>query len=230
MVKKWTWMNRTILYLYHKYKNRHLVKFWYSTYLSSRCEFEGMNMVCQHSSYYGRMGLGSYIGGNSHLNADIGRFTSIANGVTCVNATHPMKAPFATTSPLFYSLDRSKTPQKETFAKKQMVREFRYIDHEREIDIRIGNDCWIGADATIVGGVEIHDGAVVLANAWVTKDVPPYAIVGGTPAKIIGYRYDEEAITFLLRIKWWNNSVEWFNENWELLCDIDKLKEYYKVN
>lgn len=43
------------------------------------------------------------------------------------------------------------------------------------------------------------------------------------------YRYDKETITFLLRIKWWNNSVEWFHENWELLCDIDKLEEYYKV-
>lgn len=176
------------------------------------------------------MGLGTYIGNNTHLNADIGRFTSIANGVTCVNATHPMRAPFATTSPLFYSLDRSKTPHKETFAKKQMVKEFRYYDSEREIDVKIGNDCWIGADATIIGGVEIHDGAVVLANAWVTKDVPPYAIVGGTPAKIIGYRYDDETINFLLKVKWWNNSIEWFCENWQLLCDIDKLKEYYKLS
>ena len=74
---------------------------------------------------------------------------------------------------------------------------------------------------------EIHDGAVVLANAVVTKDVPSYAIVGGVPAKIVGYRYDEETIIFLNKIKWWNNNPEWFEKNWKLLCDIDKLKGYY---
>ena len=66
-----------------------------------------------------------------------------------------------------------------------------------------------------------------MAHAVVTKDVPPYAIVGGIPAKVIGYRYDEETIDFLLKIKWWNNDINWFKENWELLCDLDKLKAYY---
>ena len=50
---------------------------------------------------------------------------------------------------------------------------------------KIGNDCWFGSDVTLIGGVEVHDGAVVLAHAVVTKDVPPYAIVGGVPAKVI---------------------------------------------
>jgi len=197
--------------------------------MSHRSEFEGLNMVCPNTSYYGRMGLGSYIGSNCHLNADIGRFTSIASGVTCVNATHPMKEPFVTTCPLFFSLDTTKNPQHITFAKKQMVEEFRYYDKKREIDIKIGNDCWIGAEATIIGGVEIGDGAVILANAWVTKDVPPYAIVGGTPAKVIDFRYDKETIDFLLQAKWWNNSMEWFRKNWKLLCDIERLKKHYQT-
>ena len=76
--------------------------------------------------------------------------------------------------------------------------------------------------------MEIADGAVVLSHAVVTKDVPPYAIVCGIPAKVIGYRYDEETINFLLQIKWWNNSPAWFEEHWVLLNDIEKLKEYYK--
>ena len=79
----------------------------------------------------------------------------------------------------------------------------------------------------IIGGVHIADGAVVLAGAVVTKNVPPYAIVGGVPAKIIRYRYDEETISFLLQAQWWNNTEDWFKENWKLLTDIDKLKAYY---
>ena len=227
LLKRNKFISGLFLYIYHKLKNRHLVKFFYSSHLSHRCEFEGMNMVGSKSSFYGRMGLGTYIGADSHLNADIGRFTSIAGGFSCVNATHPMKAPFVTTCPLFFSLDTNKNPQQITFARKQMVEEFRYYAKQREIDVNIGNDCWIGANVTFIGGINVGDGAVVLANAWVTKDVPPYAIVGGTPAKIMDYRYDKATIEFLIEIKWWNNSIEWFQENWELLCDIEKMKSDY---
>ena len=83
-------------------------------------------------------------------------------------------------------------------------------------------------DVNLIGGVEIGDGAVVLSRAVVTKDVPPYAIVGGIPAKVIGYRYDKETINFLLHTKWWDNTPERFEEYWDLLNDIEKLKEYYK--
>lgn len=68
--------------------------------------------------------------------------------------------------------------------------------------------------------------AVVLANAVVTKDVPPYAIVGGVPAKVIGYRFDEETIQFLLNTQWWNNSEEWFEKK---LGANDRFKEVQKV-
>lgn len=79
-------------------------------------------------------------------------------------------------------------------------------------DIIIGNDVWIGAKSTIMSGVKIGDGAIVAAGALVTKDVEPYSIVGGNPAKHLKYRFDEEDIKGLLEIKWW----EW-NE--------DKIKE-----
>ncbi len=185
-------------------------------------------MVGMHSSFYGKMGLGSYISGHTRLNADIGRFTSIGPNVKVINATHPMKEPFVTTSPLFFSLDRSKNPEHETFAKKQMFHEFRYYDKERQIDIYIGNDCWIGTDVTFIGGIVVHDGAVVLAKALVTKDVPPYAIVGGVPARVIGYRYDEDTIKWLLDTKWWNKSKEWLQKNWELLCNMDDFIKFIK--
>lgn len=222
------WFKRLLLFVSHKIKNRKLVKFSYSTYLSHRCEFEGMNMVGEHSAYYGRMGMGSYIGSNTQMNADIGRFSSIGPNVRVVNATHPMKEPFATTCPLFFSTDRSKNPLHETFAQRQMVEEFRYFEKERQIDINIGHDCWIGEGVTFIGGTQVHDGGVVLAGAYVAKDVPPYAIVGGVPAKVIGYRYDEETIAFLLNTKWWDKDNEWLKQNWELLCDIEKLKASLK--
>ena len=79
----------------------------------------------------------------------------------------------------------------------------------------------------IVGGIKIEDGAIVLAGAVVTKDVPPYAIVGGIPAKIVAYRYDSETIKFLLHIKWWNNSKDWLRKNWVLMCDMNELKKYF---
>lgn len=69
--------------------------------------------------------------------------------------------------------------------------------------IIVGNDCWIGRGATVMGGTRIHNGAVVAANAVVTKDVPPYAIVGGNPAKIIGYRCCADTIEKLQKISWW---------------------------
>lgn len=79
---------------------------------------------------------------------------------------------------------------------------------ERKGEIIIGNDCWIGHNVQIMGGVVIHDGAVIAANSVVTKDVPPYAVVGGNPAKIIKYRFKPEICHGLQRIAWWNWSSE----------------------
>lgn len=73
-------------------------------------------------------------------------------------------------------------------------------------DINIGNDVWIGANATIMDNLTIGDGAVIAAGSVVVKDVPPYAIVGGNPAKLIRYRFSPEQIAALLRIQWWNRA------------------------
>lgn len=75
---------------------------------------------------------------------------------------------------------------------------------KRKGEVLIGNDVWIGSDVSIMGGVTIHNGAVIAANSVVTKDVPPYAIVGGNPAKIIKYRCKEDTIHKLNQICWWN--------------------------
>ena len=85
----------------------------------------------------------------------------------------------------------------------------------RKRQIIIGNDVTIGANVTIMGGVTIGNGAVVGANSLVTKDVPPYAIVGGNPAKIIKYRFDDDVVIKLNEIKWWNWEEEKIKENAE---------------
>ena len=103
----------------------------------------------------------------------------------------------------------------------------RYYDKRKKIDVKIGSDCWIGEGVFLVGGIEIADGAMVLAHAVVTHNVPPYAIVGGVPAKIIGYRYDDETIQFLLKVQWWNKPIQWLKENWELLSDLKKFKQTF---
>lgn len=100
------------------------------------------------------------------------------------------------------------------------------------LDVEIGNDVWIGRDALILAGVSIGDGAVIAARSVVTTDVPPYAIVGGIPAKIIRYRFDDDVINRLLKLKWWNmpesllrkNLAIFYSSNMtEVLARIEKL-------
>jgi acetyltransferase-like isoleucine patch superfamily enzyme len=95
-------------------------------------------------------------------------------------------------------------------------------------DIYVGNDVWIGSEACILSGVTIGDGAVIGARAIVTKDVPPYAIAAGNPARVVKYRFDPEIIQKLLKIQWWNWSDEEIKAaTYSLLSpNIDEFIEY----
>lgn len=97
-------------------------------------------------------------------------------------------------------------------------------------DIVIGNDVWLGSGVRILSGVTIGDGAVIGASACVTKNVPPYAIVGGVPAKVIGFRYDKDIICKFLEMKWWDWEYEYIYDAVPLLQSMqyEKLFEYYK--
>lgn len=215
-------------YILCKYKWGKKCKFGFNTEIDTKSTFEGMSQIHPHTYFKGKLGFGSYIGSHSCLSANIGKFTSIAPYVRCNIGTHPYTEPYVTTSPCFFSLNPRHSQNGSTFADKQLFDEVSLYDKQNGIAIKIGSDCWIGEGAFFAGGIKIGDGAVVLAHAVVTKDIPPYAIVGGVPAKIIKYRYDKETIEFLLKVKWWNNSLEWFKKHWELLNDINKFKRYYE--
>ena len=126
--------------------------------------------------------------------AEIGKFCSIATGVKIGIAGHPTN--LLSTNSIFY-LDNSLN---EKFKNK-----IEYTPYTHTI---IGNDVWIGEKALIMSGVTIGDGAIIAAHAVVTKDVPPYSIVGGVPAKVIKYRFSEDVIEKLLDLKWWNMTDE----------------------
>lgn len=143
----------------------------------------------------------SYIGYNTNIyHADIGKFCSISKDVSIGLPSHPVH--YLSTSPLFVN------PSNGTgysWADKN------YFD-PAPAKVRIGNDVWIGMKSTIMGGIHIGNGAVVAAHSVVTKDVPPYAIVGGVPAKVIRYRFPEDVIERLEKLAWWNRSDDYLKE------------------
>ncbi|MDJ0662139.1 MAG: CatB-related O-acetyltransferase [Crocosphaera sp.] len=94
-------------------------------------------------------------------------------------------------------------------------------------DTIVGNDVWLGYNALIMPGVNIGDGAIIATNSVVTKDVEPYTIVGGNPAKLIRKRFSDQVIKLLLELQWWNWSIEKITENIPILCsnNIENLKQ-----
>lgn len=97
-------------------------------------------------------------------------------------------------------------------------------------DTIIGNDVWIGEDVTIMPGIRIGDGVIIAKHSVITKDIPPYCVVGGNPAKIIRKRFDDEMIDLLLKLKWWDKPIKEINELIPLLSNsnINYVKEKIK--
>jgi virginiamycin A acetyltransferase len=93
-------------------------------------------------------------------------------------------------------------------------------------DTVIGNDVWIGYDALVMPGVTIGDGAIVAARSVVTADVPPYAIVGGNPGKVLKRRFDDETIRRLQAVAWWDRSAAWITAHLDEIrgADVDALE------
>jgi acetyltransferase-like isoleucine patch superfamily enzyme len=138
----------------------------------------------------------------------IGKFSSIASDLTiCLGGNH--RHDWVTTYPFGHTQHNVFTTYNGT-------------GHPRtKGDVIIGNDVWIGDNVTIMSGVTIGDGAVLARNSHVVKNVEPYTLVGGNPAKLIKYRFEKEQIDKLLEIKWWDWEEEKINRVAPLLCNTN---------
>lgn len=156
-----------------------------------------------------RIGSYTYLGRNSLAqHVTIGNYCSIAHDVIIGLGAHPLN--MFSTSPLFYKVNNT--------MKVRLVNSDSNFQEYKQI--HIGNDVWIGARAIILDGVSVGNGAVIAAGAVVTKDVPPYTIVGGVPAKNIKLRYPEKVCTELSKTKWWENNAEDVFKTFEQLMAI----------
>ena len=147
----------------------------------------------------------SYVGKNCIIqNTHISKFCSIANDVCIGLGSHPLTN--FSTSPLFY--------RKNNTLNIDLIR--KDLDFEEYKHISIGPDVWIGSRAILLDGINIGTGAVIAANSVVTKNVAPYAIVAGVPAKIIRFRFKEAEVESLLNSRWWE-------------LDLNEIKSLFNI-
>ena len=117
-----------------------------------------------------------------------------------------------------------------TYVSEELFEELNYADPERKKAVIIENDVWIGSHAKLCGGITIHNGAVILAGAVVTHDVPPYAIVGGVPARLLRHRFPDDVIEKLQHFKWWEKDDQWLKSHVKEMTDIERMIEYIDSN
>ncbi|WP_148410752.1 CatB-related O-acetyltransferase [Murimonas intestini] len=175
----------------------------YNDFVHDPCGFQGNNVLYHYP-----------------INGDklkIGKFCSVACGAKFLftSANHAMKSLSTYTFPIFF--------EEWDLDVKNITSAW-----DNKGDIIIGNDVWIGYEAVILSGVKIGDGAIIGTRAVVTKDVPPYTIVGGVPARPIRKRFSDDIISELLRIQWWNWPADRIRRN---IADIqsgniDALKSF----
>ena len=188
------------------------------SYLHGGSKLEGRNYIGRSTVLnHTTVGFGSIIhdhGDFSHTR--VGRYTSIGPDVATVLGRHPVDTHVSTHT----AFCDASAPHGFTYTNESTFDATLYLDTKEGVQVIIGNDVWIGSGVRILSGVTIGDGAVVGTGAVVTKDLEPYGIYAGVPAKLIRKRFDDETIAALLKIKWWNRGEDWLREHIGQFADV----------
>lgn len=211
-------------YYYKIYSRKYKICLGKQVQLDSWTEFMGENRVGDNSIIFqSKIGFGSYMGKNcKFIKADIGKYTSIASGVSIVTGHHPISE-YISTSPVFYSVEFG---GRNTYVEKEYFPVYKYLDEDEKRMLCIGNDVWIGEGVKILEGITIGDGAIVGAYSVVTKNLEPYGVYVGVPAKLIKYRFEPVVIEKLENYKWWDKGEEWLKKHVNTFRDP---KEFMKL-
>lgn len=216
-------MHKMLILRYKVILRKNNVLLQKGTRISLSTFFEGNNFIGKETSIEDTtIGKGSYTSYGCIMNkVKIGSFCSIGPGVRIISGQHPL-TPFVSTSPFFYG---NQLKRIGLFCENnKSVREYRYADQDKRYHVVIGNDVWIGANAIIMEGIVVGNGAIIAAGSVVIKDVEPYTIVGGNPARAIKKRFSDIEIDFLERFKWWEKDLQWLKDNHYLFYNIEDLK------
>lgn len=170
--------------------------------------------ICTGVKFYrGKIGKYSYIGNNSFvIDTDIGNFTSISTDCYIGGTSHPTE--WVSTSPVFHKWENI------------MKKNFSYHEFDIFKKTKIGNDVWIGNRVMIKAGISISDGAVIGMGSIVTKDIGPYEIWVGNPARMIRKRFPDETIDMLINSQWWNWTDEMIQDKARYFAEINSFKEH----
>ena len=190
--------------------------------IDSKSFFEGKNVINDNVTILSsHIGLCTYFASNSSFKkTKIGKFCAIGENIRTHLGIHPTEKHISI-HPSFYSISNQSG---FSLTKIQTFEEHRYIDSEKKYVCEIGNDVWIGNNVIIMDGVKIADGTVIASGSIVTKNTEPYSIVGGTPAKILKFRFNEVQINLLIKLKWWDWNFDKIQSNAHYFSDIKNIK------